>query len=189
MASAARRGAMIVLEGSDRVGKSTQAHKLIEALSTNFPSENFQLFKYPDRTTSIGQVINKYLLGEQQLDDHVIHLLFSANRWEHDHKIRKLLSSGTNLIIDRYAYSGVAYSSAKNGMDFNWCKSSDVGLVKPDVVIYLDLPNESVVYRNGFGGEIYEKKSFQEIVKNQFKLLIEDNWKVNYLMIKMINFN
>jgi dTMP kinase len=35
-----------------------------------------------DRTTAIGQMIDGYLKGGVDLDDHAIHLLFSANRWE-----------------------------------------------------------------------------------------------------------
>lgn len=35
-----------------------------------------------DRTTPIGQMINNYLQSKSDLEDHVIHLLFSANRWE-----------------------------------------------------------------------------------------------------------
>ena len=40
----------------------------------------FNLFS--DRTTAIGQSINSYLQGKTELEDHAIHLLFSANRWE-----------------------------------------------------------------------------------------------------------
>lgn len=35
-----------------------------------------------DRTTTIGQMINSYLSNMTEMDDHAIHLLFSANRWE-----------------------------------------------------------------------------------------------------------
>lgn len=35
-----------------------------------------------DRTSTIGQMINNYLQNETNMDDNVIHLLFSANRWE-----------------------------------------------------------------------------------------------------------
>ena len=31
------------------------------------------------------------------------------------------LKSGTSLIVDRYSYSGVAFSAAK-GLDIEWCK-------------------------------------------------------------------
>jgi len=35
-----------------------------------------------DRATPIGQMIDGYLKSQVDMDDHVIHLLFSANRWE-----------------------------------------------------------------------------------------------------------
>lgn len=45
-------------------------------------------------------------------------------------------------VCDRYAYSGVAFSSAK-GLDLDWCKACDKGLPAPDCVIYLDMPIEA----------------------------------------------
>ena len=53
------------------------------------------------------------------MDDHAIHLLFSANRWEVAKSIREKLNAGITLVVDRYAYSGVAFTSAKAGMDFH----------------------------------------------------------------------
>ena len=44
-------------------------------------------------------------------------------------------------VCDRYCYSGVAFSAAK-GMDIEWCKACDKGLIAPDCVIYLDMPVE-----------------------------------------------
>lgn len=35
-----------------------------------------------DRTSPIGQMIDNYLQSKTEMDDHAIHLLFSANRWE-----------------------------------------------------------------------------------------------------------
>lgn len=35
-----------------------------------------------DRSTPTGQLIDQYLRGQIQLEDHAVHLLFSANRWE-----------------------------------------------------------------------------------------------------------
>ena len=71
------------------------------------------MMRFPDRTTSIGTVINSYLGCKKELDDHVVHLLFSANRWEVERDIVSAINSGTNICIDRYAYSGVAFSAAK----------------------------------------------------------------------------
>ena len=40
------------------------------------------IFKIIDRSTTIGKTIDSYLQGKSNIDDHAIHLLFSANRWE-----------------------------------------------------------------------------------------------------------
>jgi len=40
------------------------------------------LLAFTDRTTAIGAVIGDYLSKKCELDDHAVHLLFSANRWE-----------------------------------------------------------------------------------------------------------
>lgn len=40
------------------------------------------MLMFVDRTTPIGQMIDAYLKSDVEMDDHVIHLLFSANRWE-----------------------------------------------------------------------------------------------------------
>lgn len=111
-----RRGAMIVFEGADRVGKSTHAAQIVEKLiEMGYPAK---YLKFPDRTTIIGKLIDEYLKKSQAVDDHVVHLLFSANRWEWFERMKQDLESGTSLIVDRYAYSGVAYSAAKSVSEF-----------------------------------------------------------------------
>ncbi|KAI8907951.1 thymidylate kinase-domain-containing protein [Gorgonomyces haynaldii] len=127
-----KRGLLIAIEGADRSGKSTQ----IELIRSKIVGS--QVLKFPDRTTATGKIINEYLQMKQQQDDHAIHLLFSANRWEAMPRMRQLLSQGTTLVLDRYCYSGVAYSAAK-GLDWNWCAQPDIGLLKPDVVFYLNI--------------------------------------------------
>lgn len=80
------------------------------------------------------------------------------------------LKTGTTLIVDRYSYSGVAFSSAK-GLDIGWCKvkimsyfidvaiskslskvntdlllqAPEIGLLAPDLVVYLDISPEVVL--------------------------------------------
>jgi dTMP kinase len=76
----ARRGALIVFEGCDRVGKSTQCRRLVEALEKS--GINAKMMSFPNRKTTIGTQINAYLNSEINLEDHSVHLLFAANRWE-----------------------------------------------------------------------------------------------------------
>lgn len=75
-----RRGALIVLEGVDRSGKSTQCKLLAQTLVNS--GINAVLKRFPDRTTTIGTLINSYLTTPAAMNDRVIHLLFAANRWE-----------------------------------------------------------------------------------------------------------
>jgi dTMP kinase len=94
--------------------------------------------------------------------------------------IFQALHSGTHVIIDRYAFSGVAFSAAKEGLSLEWCKQPDRGLPRPDLVCFLDVSSEEASKRGGFGEERYEKQDFQEKVrKNYNELMLQDNtWKV-----------
>ncbi|XP_021749886.1 thymidylate kinase-like [Chenopodium quinoa] len=74
------RGALVVLEGLDRSGKSSQCIQLLSHLQSIGCSA--ELWRFPDRNTAVGQMISAYLSNQSNLDDHTIHLLFSANRWE-----------------------------------------------------------------------------------------------------------
>ncbi|KAL4195184.1 hypothetical protein AMTRI_Chr05g63310 [Amborella trichopoda] len=71
-----------------------------------------------------------------------------------EHKLR----AGTTLIVDRYSYSGVAFSAAK-GLDLEWSKAPEMGLLAPDLVVYLDIPPEKAAERGGYGGQRYEQLS------------------------------
>ena len=55
--------------------------------------------------------------------------------------------------------------------------SSDKGLPKPDIVIYIDLSIEEIKKRKGFGVEKYEIPEFQLKVGEVFnKLFDEEYW-------------
>ncbi|XP_040973492.1 thymidylate kinase isoform X2 [Gossypium hirsutum] len=133
------RGTLVVFEGLDRSGKTSQCGRLVSYLEGL--GHSVEIWRFPDRTTSVGQMISAYLTNKSQLDDHTIHLLFSANRWEKRSMMETKMKAGTTLIVDRYSYSGVAFSTAK-GLDFEWCKAPETGLIAPDLVVYLDITPE-----------------------------------------------
>ncbi|XP_043984551.1 thymidylate kinase [Gambusia affinis] len=176
---ASKRGALIVLEGVDRAGKTTQCKKLVQALQqSGRPAE---MMRFPDRSTTIGQLISAYLEKKSDLEDHTVHLLFSANRWELVPVMKKKLDQGITLVVDRYAFSGAAFTSAKPGFCLDWCKRPDVGLPKPDLVMFLQLNPAEAALRGQFGNERYETSAFQKSVQERFEQLMKDpsvNWKV-----------
>lgn len=170
------RGLLVAFEGCDRSGKSTQCQMLVDYLKST--GRDVAHMRFPDRTTAIGKSINSYLQGTTELEDHAIHLLFSANRWEAVPKIKQLIDKGTLVIMDRYAFSGVAFTAAKKGFDVTWCKNPDRGLPSPDVVFYLDISIKDAESRGQYGEERYEKAEFQQRVADIYKQLRSDDWKV-----------
>lgn len=171
-----KRGALIIFEGCDRAGKTTQCKKLVERLKSQ--QKNVKFMNFPNRSTQSGQIINAYLQNKENLTDEGIHLLFSVNRWEVRNEMERELRAGTTIIVDRYSYSGVAYSAAK-GLDFEWCKSPERGLLKPDLVLYLTLTAEAMARRGGFGAERYETTEMQRTVGKMFEKMIEQPlWQV-----------
>ncbi|KAG8163601.1 hypothetical protein KVR01_006898 [Diaporthe batatas] len=162
------RGAFIVLEGLDRSGKTTQV-KLLETRLAG-AGRKVQLMRFPDRTTPTGQIINQYLSSAASLPDQSIHLLFTANRWEAAPSITSLLSQGVTVVCDRYYYSGMVYSAAKGNpsLGLPWARAPEVGLPRPDAVVFLDLDEEAARRRGGFGEERYETEEMQRRVKALF---------------------
>ena len=122
----------------------------------------------------MGQLIDSYLRGTTDKEDHVIHLLFSANRWEAACSIRQAIESGTTVVIDRYYYSGIVYSAAKGkpSLSMLWARQPDIGLPRPDAVVFLDISPEKAQERGGFGEEKYETKEMQRRVRALFSELL-----------------
>lgn len=119
--------------------------------------------------------------------------------------MKKKLEQGTTLVVDRYAFSGVAFTSAKpvslctclsvcvwpssrlmalrllQGFSLDWCKQPEVGLPKPDLVMFLKLSPSEAALRGQFGQERYETSVFQQAVQHKFEQLMQDptvNWQV-----------
>lgn len=94
--------------------------------------------------------------------------------------IEKLLTAGTTVICDRYAFSGIAFSASKTNSEgepllpFEWCRSPDVGLPAPDLVLFLDITPEKAKERGGYGEERYEKEDMQLRVRRAFHRIGEE---------------
>jgi dTMP kinase len=75
------------------------------------------------------------------------------------------------VIIDRYYYSGCVYSAAKDNpsLSLSWARNPEVGLPRPDGVIFLEISPDEAAKRGGFGSERYENKKHQDRVRDLFK--------------------
>jgi dTMP kinase len=54
--------------------------------------------RFPERSSSVGQLIDSYLKSTNNLNDQTIHLLFSSNRWEQSNSIEEKLKNGCTLV-------------------------------------------------------------------------------------------
>jgi dTMP kinase len=64
----------------------------------------------------------------------------------------------------------MVYSAAKKNptLTLEWAKHPEVGLPRPDAVVFLDLEPEEAMMRGGYGEEKYEKKEMQQRVREGF---------------------
>lgn len=74
------------------------------------------------------------------------------------------------MICDRYYHSGFVYSAAKHNpsLDLHWARAPEVGLPRPDMVLFLDLEEPEARARGGWGGELYERSDIQRRVRDMF---------------------
>ena len=166
------RGRLIVFEGVDRSGKTTQCRDLVDYINSTGGSA--ESMRFPDRTTPVGKIIDQFLSREINLIDKAAHLLFSANRWEMAQIIRDKLDAGITLVVDRYVSSAQAYGAIEP-IDEHWYQQADRGLPIADLVFLLDVADTSG--RDGFGAERYETPEHMARVRAKF-LTMSADWCV-----------
>ena len=163
------RGSLIVFEGCDKVGKTLFCNKLKNLLR----NEPVIFLSFPDKTTPTGKLIDKCLSEKDDSNLQWLHLLFAANKFEKLQEILTHLNSGTHVIIDRYIYSGIAYSLASN-MDYTWSYILHTGLPIPDMTIMLE--TDSMFNWNTPKTDLFENEKFQQDVKNCYDSIAKQNW-------------
>lgn len=168
------KGKLIVFEGLDRAGKTTQ----VELLAQNLLLDEIphKVFKFPYKHSTTWSVIDLFNSEIVDLHPKAAHLLFSANRWEVHQEIQNYLQAGHVVICDRYLYSGAAYSCGVYNVDFNWCLQSDTGLVMPDLVFYIDTPEKIRCERLDPSKQRFEDVEIQRDVERVYANFEGPHW-------------
>lgn len=143
---------LIVLEGLDGAGKSTQVKKLKEYLEQKCGGCEYIHFPRYDAPV-YGELISRFLRGDFGSNDAVhpqlVALLFAEDRHGAASQIKKLLEEGKTVLLDRYVYSNIAYQCAKLSDDKaaedlrRWIFKTEFGdFAEPvaDLNIFLDVP-------------------------------------------------
>ncbi|MGB3410347.1 MAG: dTMP kinase [Microthrixaceae bacterium] len=141
------RGRLIVFEGGEGTGKSTQAELLageLDALLTRQPGG-----------TDLGARIREIVLAasENGLSDRAEALLMAADRAHHvETVIEPALVSGRDVVCDRFIGSSVAYQGYGRGLDVDMVRAISgwaAGGLWPDVTILLTVPQGVADQRRG----------------------------------------
>lgn len=147
-------GKLIVLEGLDGCGKSTQLELLTNKLEeSNF---DFKKIKLPDYESQSSTLVKMYLDGElgdnpMELNPYAVSSFYACDRYiNYNLKWRSDYESGKLIVADRYTTSNAIYQATKFDDDdrekfleflFDY-EYEKIKLPKPDLVIFLDMPTE-----------------------------------------------
>jgi len=174
----ATKGKVIVIEGTDKAGKTSQSRMLAETLKVS--GKVCVILDFPDYTTPIGIEIKAFLDGKRDYPPEVKHLLFSANRWEKKKEIESMLENGTIIVMNRYWESNLVYGVA-NDIDANWLLRLDKGLPKENIILVI-LVNPRISAKRAEMQDAFESnpqlaaKAYENYLKfaKQFKWRIID---------------
>ncbi|MDR2890937.1 MAG: thymidylate kinase [Alistipes sp.] len=143
---------LIVLEGLDGAGKSTQLRLLRERAAAGGHATEFMHFPRTDAPL-YGETIARFLRGDfgdaAAVDPYTVALLFAGDRAQVAPTLRRWLADGRYVFLDRYVYSNVGFQCAKvadaqaRERLKNWIVELEFeiyAIPRPDVSLFLDVP-------------------------------------------------
>ena len=143
---------LIVLEGLDGAGKSTQVELVRRMFAQEGVESHFLHFPRFDAPV-YGELIARFLRGElgavDKVDPYLVALLFAGDRADAAAQLRCWLDAGHAVVLDRYVYSNVGFQCVKLPAGDRqeelrrWILDLEFGyygIPRPDVSLFLDVP-------------------------------------------------
>ncbi len=150
-----KKGKLIVFEGIDASGKTTQLNLLKKYLdSQGVPNETIDFPRYRD--SFHGKTVSKYLKGEfgevDSVSPYLISLAYALDRATAKREMNAWLREGKIILANRYATSNMAHQAAKlpekkRDEFLSWLQELEYRvnkIPKEDLVIYLHVPVATV---------------------------------------------
>ena len=147
-------GKLIVIEGTDGSGKSTQFKLLTQRLKDN--GREFQQLVFPQYAEPSSALIRMYLAGEfgsnpSDVNAYAASTFFAVDRYASYKKVwGKWYEDGGLVVSDRYTTSIAVHQASKEPAEkqkdfLAWLYQLEydhLGLPRPDLTIYLDVPTD-----------------------------------------------
>ncbi len=137
------KGKLIVVEGIDGSGKSTQIDLLYKWLQ----SQGYSVFFSEWNSSPLVKTTTKTAKKSKSFTPttfSILHCTDFADRWENS--IYPLLKAGAIVLADRYVYTAFARDVAR-GVDPEWVRNMYSFAIKPDVAFYFRVPLDIAVER------------------------------------------
>jgi len=151
---------LIVLEGNDGSGKSTQVElvkKYLEEKSLKYKFFHFPMYGHNE----FSEVIAKFLRGEfggvDDVDPYFVANIYAMDRFMFLPDLEKAIAENDVVLLDRYVFSNLAFQGAKkdgkeSDLIKNWIYELEFKFLKlpyPDLSIFFDVPMDIVKERLG----------------------------------------
>ncbi len=146
-----RKGKIIVIEGGDGSGKTTQAKLLVSYLESI--QVKVKYYSFPQYYSSFhGRTVARFLKGEfgklSQVSPYLISLAYALDRSSVREEMENWLVGGGYIVCNRYVTSSMVHQAAKLSAEkrskiISWIDELEYRQFKmprPDLVIYLFVP-------------------------------------------------
>ena len=147
-------GKLIVIEGTDGSGKSTQFRLLTQRLEAE--QHTFQKLVFPQYSEPSSALIRMYLAGEfgsnpADVNAYAASAFYAVDRYASYKKVwGQWYENGGLVVSDRYTTSNAVHQASKETGDaqkqfLQWLSQFEyeqLGLPRPDLILYLDVPTD-----------------------------------------------
>lgn len=136
-------GLLIVIEGTDGSGKSTQ----LELLKKYIQAQSYGVMVSEWKTSRLIANVIDDAKDRNLLNATTYSLLYAADFADRlENQIIPALKSGFIVLLDRYYYTALARDVVR-GQDIEWVKNLYDYAPEPDLVFYLDMPVDVLLKR------------------------------------------
>jgi len=166
------KGRLIVIEGPDASGRSTQIELITSRLEADGHAVlNTGLKRSELVSKGILEAKRDYTLGRKTLA-----LFYAADFADQfEYKIIPALQAGYIVLADRYIYTLIARNVIR-GLDRKWSHNLYGFAIKPDLVFYLDVEPAVLVHR------VFQKNSFLDYYESGADLGLSDDMYESFLI-------